>query len=527
MDKAQAVLDRYERIRQDPWEFLKTCVYTLDQVDLACPIKKFPVYLPYLYAYTRCWQTYPRILVPKSRRMTMSWTNIALYLWDAMFHAGRFEAFVSRKEEAADELVKRAEFIYDHIPEEVIPRELLPTKSSKFCNLIFPDINSQIQGFPQGADQLRQFTFSGIFGDEMAFWEQAQAMYSSSMPTLEGGGRFTGVSSPAPGFFKAMVHDDLETFAAGGSVTALDRSLRGQGTRPESLIPDRYPMEGVEIWINPKNRFLVFQLHYSANPKKRDVNYRNSVRSEMPIAQYMQEYELQWDSFSGMPVYPDFQDKVHVSKERISPLAGLPLLRGWDFGLTPACVVAQLQGDQLVVLWEKTAKNQGAETFVPQALAECQAQFPTFGRAGDTWRDFADPSGVAQKDTDMGTCFKIMGGHGLTVVPGAVSWEPRRSSVEFFLTRSTKAGPCFQINGADCPMLVRGFRGGYRYPEKSEEVEPLKIRPLKDEHSHPHDALQMITSVIRGKRHSRGRPIPTPQYGFMNNGPVEVPEVSA
>lgn len=169
----------------------------------------------YLYVYTRLWERYPKILVPKSRRMVMSWTNIGLYLWDTMFNIGRYNGFVSRKEDAADELVRRAEFIYDHIPEDEIPRDLLPRKSAKFKHLKFDEINSQLEGFPQGADQLRQFTFSGLFFDEMAFHEQAQASYSASYPTLEGGGRFTGVSSPGPGFFKAMVFDEIDLFTGG------------------------------------------------------------------------------------------------------------------------------------------------------------------------------------------------------------------------------------------------------------------------------------------------------------------------
>lgn len=208
-------MERLHKIRTDPWFFLSTCVYTQDQVDSKTPIKAFPSHLPYLYTYARCWEKYPKIAVPKSRRMFMSWMNIALYLWDTMFHVGRFNAFVSRKEEAADELVKRAEFIYDHIPEAAISRDLLPRKEAKFCHLSFPEINSKIQGFPQGADQLRQFTFSGILGDECAFWENAQKFYAASLPTLEGGGRITLISSPGPGFFKALVHDQLDTFGGG------------------------------------------------------------------------------------------------------------------------------------------------------------------------------------------------------------------------------------------------------------------------------------------------------------------------
>lgn len=204
------LLTRYNAIRNDPWVFLSTCVWTLDQVDPVTPIKQFPHHLDYLRAYTRCWLKHPKILVPKSRRMTMSWTNIALYLWDTMFHAGRFNAFVSKKFDDSAELVSRAEFIYNHIPESVIPKDLLPKADPKTGHLRFPEINSSIQGFAEGADQLRQFTFSGIFADEMAFWENAQAMYSGAVPTLEGGGRFTGVSSPGPGFFKLLVFDQLD-----------------------------------------------------------------------------------------------------------------------------------------------------------------------------------------------------------------------------------------------------------------------------------------------------------------------------
>jgi hypothetical protein len=214
VDSQVELLLRFQQIRDDPWLWLSTCVLTLDQADKNTPIKPFPAHLDYLRAYTRCWERYPKILVPKSRRMVMSWTNIALYTWDTLFHQGRFNAFVSKKEEDSAELVKRAEFIYDHIPAHIIPRDLLPVKKTRYGVLEFPETNSKIEGFAQGADQLRQFTFSGIFADEMAFWENAQQMYSSAVPTLEGGGRFTGVSSPGPGFFKLLVFDQLDLATA-------------------------------------------------------------------------------------------------------------------------------------------------------------------------------------------------------------------------------------------------------------------------------------------------------------------------
>lgn len=208
------LLDRIRKIRNDPWEFLKA-VRTLDAVDKKNPIKQFPIHREYLKLFVRVWQRERLLLVPKSRRMSMSWTCIALSLWDVMFHAGRSWAFVSKKEEDSDDLVKRAVFIIENLDNEIIPKEFIPAHVPVYCNLKFPEIHSHIQGFASGADQLRQFTHSGIFADEMAFWDNAEAMFNAAFPTIEGkegeeGGKFVGISSPAPGFFQKMVFDKLD-----------------------------------------------------------------------------------------------------------------------------------------------------------------------------------------------------------------------------------------------------------------------------------------------------------------------------
>ncbi len=210
LDEGDA-LRRLYLIRSDPWEFLKV-VRTLDPIDKKNPIKFFPVHLDYIKLYVRIWQHEPMILVPKSRRMKMSWTNLALYTWDTAFHKGRHNAFVSKKEEDSDDLVSKAKFIMDNLD---FPKELIPKYEKTFNSLEFAEINSKIEGYPSGAEQLRQYTFSGILADELAFWPEAQKMYSAAVPTLEGGGRFTGVSSPAPGFFKRLVFDELDLDTGG------------------------------------------------------------------------------------------------------------------------------------------------------------------------------------------------------------------------------------------------------------------------------------------------------------------------
>lgn len=508
----EELLRRYTLYRSDPWAFLRDCVYTLDQVDKNTPIKAFPSHREYLELYVRIWQRYNLIAVPKSRRMTMSWTNIALYLWDTMFNKGRFNAFVSRKEEAAGELVERAEFIYSHIPESVLPSKLLPKirggkMKIKPPVLEFEDMHSKIQGFPMGANQLRQYTFSGILGDESAFWPEAQKFYAGSKPTLDGGGRMTMLSSPSPGFFKKLIFDTLNK----------DHDIE---VDPEAIgLEVKKPLQGVRIWTNPGNRFLIFEAHYTADPAKRDPEFKEMLKATLPRREYLQEYELNWDSFAGLPVYEDFKARLHLTQEPLTPKLGLPLLCGWDFGLTPSCIVGQLQENQLVILKEFVAKNKDIQVFGPEVMEQMKILYPAWQDQDKDFRHYIDPAGTFRKDTDSNTCMKQMHTDGFrNLTPGKVTWAERKGGVNHFLLKHTKQGPGIIMHEPSSPILVRGFRGGFMYPESNEEIEPNQLRPLKNEYSHPHDALQYLCGGVRDLQRSQNIIIPTPSYSFKKEG---------
>ncbi len=497
----------YQRYRDNPYAFLTECVFTLDQVDQKDPIKLFPD-KEYLELYVSIWMRCKLLAVPKSRRMTMSWTNIALFLWDAIFHKGRFMAFVSKKEEHAGELVERAEYIFKRIPHDKIPPDMLPRiKNNQMTKkppvLEFPDINSKIQGFPMGADQLRQFTFSGILGDEAAFWPEARQFYSASKPTLDGGGRMSLISSAAPGFFKKIVFDTLN------NEMDLD-------TVPEGAII-QHPMQGVRMWKNPDNQFWVIEIHYTADEDKRHPEFKEMLIKTLPRRQYLQEYEIDWDTFEGMAVYEDFTD-AHISHEEIEPRLGLPLVLGWDFGLTPSAVVCQLVDDQLFVLREFVAKNKPIDTFAPEVMNHLRIAYPEWHDSELHFRHWIDPAGTFRSEVDANTCMKEMHAQGIRkIFPGDVTWEARKGAVNHWLKKLSKHGPGLIVNERLCPVLIKGFRGGYHYPEKAQEIEPTKIRPLKNEFSHPHDALQYVCGGVRklmGRSGSKVN-IRPPGYGFQ------------
>lgn len=489
------LLTNFKQYRSDPWAFARDCVNTLDPKDKKQPIKKFPAHLDYLRLYFRIWEKERLLAVPKSRRMFMSWANLILFLWDTMFHIGRHNAFVSKKEQDADDLIERCMFVLKNIPPEIFPPELIPKYKRTYTLLEFPEINSKIQAFPSGSNQLRMHGFSGILNDEMAFQDDAKEMYSSSFPTIENGGKLTAISSPAVGFFQQVVFDTMDN-------------------SPQRLVVPS-PMEGIELWRNQGNQFFVFQAHYRADPSKRDPDYINPIRSSMPAAQFKQEFELVWESFEGKCVYPDWNKEVHGAKNEIRPILGLPLFLGIDQGLMPAAVVGQVQNDSFVVLKEYTADNMGAEKFCDLVCVQLRKDYPAWPICKDEkfWIVGMDPTGFNRRDVDERTYASVWQKH-FIVHPGDNLWEKRRQSVEDWLVKFRKAFPCFRVNVANCPVLVEGFDGGYRYPERAFEVEPTKIRPVKDMYSQPHDALQYLLTVLSKKTKIKRKGIPSPSYAI-------------
>lgn len=507
-EQARFQLKKRAEYAANPWFFLRDCVYTLDQVDRLHPKKPFPSNLEYLEFLTYLWLKERLLALPKSRRMTCSWNFISLFTHDTVFNNGRFNGFVSKKEDDAGELVARAEFIYQNIPEWRIPHALLPkikngqmTKSPPV--LEFQEINSKIQGFPQGADQLRQFTLSGILGDECAFWEHAQKFYSSSAPTLEGGGRMTLISSRSPGFFKKVVFDQLD---------ALDLNFREIAPAPVQR-----PMEGIELWKNPSNQFTVVDLHYTANPAKRSKAWREAVRATMPKRDFEMEYEKSWQTYEGKPVYSDFTKSIHAVPGLIEPEPGIPLILGWDFGLTPAAVLAQLVGKQLRILHEFIETDGSISKLAPVVWSFLRINFfPWAAAADEKIFSWIDPNGFNRNDVDEKTCAQVLRAAGFKrLYPGPINWEARRQGVEDFLIRMHKGQPGLLISEEGCPITVEGFNGGYKYPEKSFELEPSKIRPLKDKWSHPHDCVQYLCAGATAKAKQVGIELRPPNYGFQ------------
>jgi len=206
---------------KNPYHFITHWAQTLDVHDRNNPIKVFPD-KEYIKILVNLWLKTTLLLVPKSRQMMMSWLFTTLYLWDTQFHKGRLTFFQSKKADDADDLIKRSKFVWDHEP-KFLKRYYEDGKfkdlncnpqhngQHTYCRMVFPDINSEIRGIPEGGDVIRMHTASGILSDEMAFQPEAQAAYNAAKPTISSQGRFTGVSTAEDStFFEDLVFDKLD-----------------------------------------------------------------------------------------------------------------------------------------------------------------------------------------------------------------------------------------------------------------------------------------------------------------------------
>jgi len=143
--------------------------------------------------------------MPKSRQIMATWVIAALNFWESFFYDRRLTFFQSKKEEDANENLLRCVDIFDNLPSFM--KDYNPVKD-KYCELSFGTTKSRIKGIPNDPDPVRQFTPSSLFVDEAAYVSEFADTFKAAKPALDGGGRFTAISSAKPCEFKHYVFDE-------------------------------------------------------------------------------------------------------------------------------------------------------------------------------------------------------------------------------------------------------------------------------------------------------------------------------
>ena len=211
----------------------------------------------------------------------------------------------------------------------------------------------------------------------------------------------------------------------------------------------------------------------------------------------------------GQGVYKDsFTPTVHVSATELAPIDKCQVWLGWDFGLTPACIIGQITPlGQVRILREIVTDRMGIERFVREEVLPVLLKDYRKTNKIKPIISVGDPSGTAW-DTNERSCFEILDEAlrcmDIRTLP-ADSNKPteRIESVRFFLSRTipgTDDMPAMLIDPR-CDMIVGGMKGGYHYKIMHDAGSGVTYqnKPNKNNFSHPHDALQYLTLDIKNR----------------------------
>lgn len=243
----------------------------------------------------------------------------------------------------------------------------------------------------------------------------------------------------------------------------------------------------------------VVRLNYIADPMKRSDEWKEEASRGMSKRDWEREMENNWTIATGMPVYADeFIRENHVSSS-LEYMPGLPIYRGHDFGLTPACVWGQLDSlGRLNILGEMVTwdgrgamKTASAVQFIPPVFDLHKRLFP-----GATFYDYADPAGWSRAESDEKTCIQIMRTLDDKINPqkGPVTFEARKTAILDVLTKSVGGKPKIRIH-VRCKMILEGLGGAYKFEEIGDTGKYREVVE-KNAWSHPINALEYLVGSV-------------------------------
>lgn len=226
--------------------------------------------------------------------------------------------------------------------------------------------------------------------------------------------------------------------------------------------------------------------------------------------------EVQWGySLKGKPVYKAFNPEIHVAKRPLIYNPYLPLVMGFDAGLTPAAVFGQQDPHgRILVLAELTSENMGARRFAKdKVLPMLSMRFPKCSLLVA-----ADPATSQRAQTDERSVRQVLEEVlGVRVKPASSNTlVDRLDAVTDYLCRLTDAGPAMIIDPS-CDKLIRGYKSGYRYSVSTKGQ--TADSPEKNDFSHVHDANQYMCMEFRtgAAREARRRTAATVGFARQSN----------
>lgn len=340
----QAVADLQElewrRCSNNPSYFLDTYGYTMDPVDLETPRKRYPV-LDYLHWLDDFLLTEKLLLVPKSRRVLVTWRIAGFCLWECLFRNHRATAYLNEDLEKSQQMITMTYDIYRQDEQGLgLPlwmQQRRPVKRTQ-DTLVFLDPKTRhavgrIVALEQGPDVGRMHAFSRIWADEAQDAKHPEATWKSLQATMKGrtadvGGQAVFSGTAKQGHWELMCADMLTTPTP--RPPAFVRQLQ-----PE--VKPRLPRlpSGVEIARLRESGALRMQVHYTADPVKRSPEWFAATTQGVSDQDWAQEYDINWKAKAGTPAIKQLRLRWNeIVVARFDPPPSWPRFATGDHGGT-------------------------------------------------------------------------------------------------------------------------------------------------------------------------------------------------
>jgi hypothetical protein len=134
-------------------------------------------------------------VVLKARQLGLSWLKIADSLHRCLFRPSQLVMCYSLGADEAADLVTRAKFLYEHLPDWM--RARLPALTRDKAGTLGFANGSILKSRAATKRAGRSFTASEVVADEFAWMQYAQMLYDAAMRAVEAGGRFVIISTAA------------------------------------------------------------------------------------------------------------------------------------------------------------------------------------------------------------------------------------------------------------------------------------------------------------------------------------------
>jgi phage FluMu gp28-like protein len=192
---AQAIIDSNDRrYVEDPYVWAVEQVTTIDET--VNELRPFPDKM-YLHDYFDALRTEKKLVVPKSRRMVVTWAT-AIFLLNRIRYLKHYVGYVQSEIEskAAYVIDKRMKFVEDNLsPLYRRAYRSIHTKDGLVGQMTFAQTGSWAKALAQGSDAFRTYTPSFIFMDEIEFMDKGHQSFVAALPFIEGAAQMVLVST--------------------------------------------------------------------------------------------------------------------------------------------------------------------------------------------------------------------------------------------------------------------------------------------------------------------------------------------